>query len=251
MSRLELRAYELGRVAYREAWALQRSLAVAVERREQPDTLLLLEHPHVFTMGRRGDPANLVWSAEECARRGVEVVWIDRGGDATYHGPGQLVAYGIVDLARLETDILRYVHGLEAALVEFLAPLGIAGRPSEDGMIGVWALPPGGTVTEKVAAIGVKATHGVTSHGLALNLTTDLSIFNAGIVPCGLAGRHATSVEALTGRRLERVAAGRDLAPQVARALGMELVWGAPEELGALPPAPPEPEPIRSQLPVP
>ncbi|MBO0701350.1 MAG: lipoyl(octanoyl) transferase LipB, partial [Candidatus Dormibacteraeota bacterium] len=181
MSRPELRTYELGRLPYREAWALQRSLVVAVERREQPDTLLLLEHPHVFTMGRRGDPEHLIWNADECARRGVDVIWIDRGGDATYHGPGQLVAYGIVDLARLGTDILRYVHGLEAALVEFLAPLGIEGRPSEDGMIGVWALPAGGRITEKVAAIGVKATRGITSHGLALNLTTDLSIFNGGI----------------------------------------------------------------------
>ncbi|MGH7922898.1 MAG: lipoyl(octanoyl) transferase LipB, partial [Candidatus Dormibacteraceae bacterium] len=133
MSRLELRTYDLGRVPYRDAWGLQRSLAVAVQRREQPDTLLLLEHPHVFTMGRRGDPANLLWSPEVCAARGVEVVWIDRGGDATYHGPGQLVAYGIVDLARLDSDILRYVHGLESAIVDYLAPLGIEGRPSEDG----------------------------------------------------------------------------------------------------------------------
>lgn len=244
MSARELRVYEMGRVPYREAWALQRSLVLAVERREQPDTLLLLEHPHVFTMGRRGDPGNLIWTPDECARRGVEVVWIDRGGDATYHGPGQLVAYGIVDLARLGSDILRYVHGLEAALVDFLAPLGIAGRPSEDGMIGVWAVPPGGSVSEKVAAIGVKATRGITSHGLALNLTTDLSIFNTGIVPCGLAGRRATSVEALTGRRLEREASGRDLAPRVARTFGFDLRRGARGELTALPQPPPEPIPI-------
>lgn len=234
-SRLELRAYELGRVPYRDAWALQRSVLLAVERRELPDTLLLLEHPHVFTMGRRGDPANLVWTPEECARRGVDVIWIDRGGDATYHGPGQLVAYGIVDLERLGSDILRYVHGLEAALVDHLAPLGMAGTASEDGMIGVWALPPGGSTTEKVAAIGVKATRGITTHGLALNLTTDLSIFNSGIVPCGIAGRRATSVEALTGRRLERVAAGRDLAPLLASTLGMELVWGDTADLAGLP----------------
>ena len=250
MSRLELRAYELGRVPYRDAWALQRSLVVAVERREQPDTLLLLEHPHVFTMGRRSDPANLIWTPEECDRHGVEVVWIDRGGDATYHGPGQLVAYGVVDLARLGSDILRFVHGLEASVVDFLAPFGIAGRASEEGMIGVWALPPGASTTEKVAAIGVKATRGVTSHGLALNLTTDLSIFNAGIVPCGLAGRRATSVQALTGRRLERVAAGQRLAPEVARTLGMDLLWGSATELMRLPEPPPEPEPIQRELPI-
>lgn len=250
MRRLELRAYELGQVPYREAWALQRSLVQAVERRDQPDTLLLLEHPHVFTMGRRSDPANLVWTPRECARHGVEVVWIDRGGDATYHGPGQLVGYGIVDLARLGSDILRYVHGLEAALVDFLAPLGIAGRASEDGMIGVWALPPGGSTTEKVAAIGVKATRGITSHGLALNLTTDLSIFNAGIVPCGLAGRRATSVEALTGRRLGRERAEAELAPHVARTLGMELRWRNSDDLAGLPEPPPEPEPLPREVPI-
>lgn len=250
MSRLELRAYELGEVPYREAWALQRSLALAVEQRRQPDTLLLLEHAHVFTMGRRSDPRNLIWTPEECARHGVEVVWIDRGGDATYHGPGQLVAYGMVDLARLGSDILRYVHGLETALVELLVRWGIAGRASEDGMIGVWALKPGGSTTEKVAAIGVKATRGITSHGLALNLTTDLSIFNTGIIPCGLAGRRATSVEALTGRRLDRVAAGRDLAYLVAGTLGMELVWGTSTDLCELPEPPPEPEPIPRELPI-
>jgi lipoyl(octanoyl) transferase len=247
VSRLELRAYELGPVAYRDAWALQRSLVLAVERREQPDTLLLLEHPHVFTMGRRSDPRNLIWTPDECAGRGVDVVWIDRGGDATYHGPGQLVAYGIVDLTRLDSDILRYVHGLERALVDFLAPLGIEGRASEDGMIGVWALPPGGSTSEKVAAIGVKATRGITSHGLALNLTTDLSIFNTGIIPCGLAGRRATSVEALTGSRLERAAAGCRLAPHVARTLGFKLLWGETRELATLPQAPPEPDTYSSE----
>ena len=117
-------------------------------------------------------------------------------------------------------------------------------------MIGVWALPPGGSTTEKVAAIGVKATRGITGHGLALNLTTDLSIFNTGIVPCGLTGRRATSVEALTGRRPERAAAGRDLAPQVARTLGVDLRWGDASDLAGLPEPPPEPDPIAREVPI-
>lgn len=236
-----VRACWLGRVPYREAWDLQARLVQELRAGRGRDTLLLLEHPHVFTMGRRSDPHNLVWTPAECARRGVEVVWIDRGGDATYHGPGQLVAYGIVDLSRLGSDILRYVHALEGALVDLLAPLGVEGRASEEGMIGVWALPPGGSTSEKVAAIGVKATRGVTSHGLALNLTTDLSIFNTGIVPCGLVGRRATSVEALTGRRLERTAVGPEVASQLARTLGFALRWGEPDELEKLPP-PTEPD---------
>ena len=233
-----LRAYELGTIPYRAAWDLQRALAAAVEAREHPDTLLLLDHPHVFTMGRRADPANLVWSEEQCAARGVEVVWVDRGGDVTYHGPGQLVGYGIVDLARLGSDVLRYVHGLESALVEYLAPFGIAGRPSEDGMIGVWAMPPGGTVTEKVAAIGVKATHGITTHGFALNLTADLSIFNEGIVPCGIAGRRATSVAALTGRVVDRRQAARAVAARVAGTFKFTLEWGDTASIRGLPATP-------------
>ncbi|MFZ0215208.1 MAG: lipoyl(octanoyl) transferase LipB [Candidatus Dormiibacterota bacterium] len=231
MLRQPLRAYDIGTLPYREAWALQRALAAAVEAREQPDSLLLLDHPHVFTMGRRGDPANLVWSERRCAERGVEVVWVDRGGDATYHGPGQLVGYGIVDLTRLGSDILRYVHGLETAIVDYLAPFGIAGNASEDGMIGVWARPPAGGVAEKVAAIGVKATRGITTHGFALNLTTDLSIFNEGIVPCGIRGRRATSVAALTGRTVERRDAARAVAPHLARTFDLTLEWGDPAEL--------------------
>src|SRR5919109_2647049 len=120
-----VRAYWLAEVPYRQAWDLQRGLVDAVRSGEHPGALLLLEHPHVFTIGRRGDGSTLLWSQEECARRGVEVVWSDRGGDATYHGPGQLVGYPILDLKALGSDILLHIRGLETSLIAYLKSLGI------------------------------------------------------------------------------------------------------------------------------
>lgn len=238
-----LRAYWLGRVPYRTCWDLQRSLVDAVREGRQPDTFLLLEHPRVFTMGRRGQADHLIWSEEECARRGVEVVWSDRGGDATYHGPGQLVGYGILDLARLGVDILAYVHGLERSLIDYLASLGIVSEAGGPGLTGVWSRAEGPQrPLEKVAAIGCKLNHSITSHGFALNLTTDLEIFNEGIVPCGLTGKRATSVQALTGAQIAVEDAGGSYLPFLTRTLGLEPVWGETSELEALPP--PEPEPV-------
>jgi lipoyl(octanoyl) transferase len=228
-------AYWLGSVPYRRAWELQRSLVAAVRARRQPDTLLLLEHPAVFTIGRRGDGSSLIWSPEECRRRGVELVWTDRGGDATYHGPGQLVGYPIVDLGRLDTDVLRFIRSLEASLVSFLDQLGIAAVPGGKGLTGVWS---GGA---KVAAIGIKLNQEVTSHGFALNLTTDLEVFNQGIVPCGLVGRRATSVAELGGPELAVAEAARRYPPHFAAAFGVRMDWGEPAELAQLPPAGPEP----------
>jgi lipoate-protein ligase B len=192
-----VRAYWLAEVPYRQAWDLQRALVDAVRSGAHPGALLLLEHPHVFTIGRRGDGSTLLWSEQECARRGVDVVWTDRGGDATYHGPGQLVGYPVLDLSRLESDILRHIRDLEKSLVAYLRTIGIDSEAGPTGMTGVWS---GGA---KVAAIGVKLNQTVTSHGFALNLTTDLDIFNTGIVPCGLVGKRATSVLDLGGPRVE------------------------------------------------
>jgi lipoate-protein ligase B len=191
--------------------------------------VLLLEHPHVFTIGRRGDGSTLLWSAEECERRGVEVVWTDRGGDATYHGPGQLVGYPILDLQRLESDILRHIRDLEGSLVSYLETLGLESEPGPPGMTGVWS------AGAKVAAIGVKLNQTVTSHGFALNLTTDLDIFNTGIVPCGLVGKRATSVLELGGPRLSVEQAARDYLPHFARTFGIEPEPGESDELAALP----------------
>ncbi|MGI8563835.1 MAG: lipoyl(octanoyl) transferase LipB [Candidatus Dormibacter sp.] len=234
-----VRACWLGSVPYRGAWNLQRALVEGVKAGREPDTLLLLEHPAVFTIGRRGDGSTLLWTAEECARRGVEVVWSDRGGDATYHGPGQLVGYPILNLPGLGSDILRHIRGLERSLMAYLASLGIASEPGGRGLTGVWsrgsALPSPG----KVAAIGVKLNQRVISHGFALNLTSDLNTFNAGIVPCGLSGKRATSVLELRGPRLSVQEAACGYAPFFAAEFGVSLHWSAPDTL---------PEPVAGQL---
>ena len=223
-SRPEAIAYWLGRVPYREAWELQRALVADVRTGRRPDTLLLLEHEHVFTIGRAGKGEHLLWDEAECRRRKVEVIWSDRGGDATYHGPGQLVGYPILDIRRLGHDVLSYLSALESSLIEYLASLGIPSEPGGRGLTGVWS---GG---EKVAAIGVKMNHSVVSHGFALNLTTDLGYFD-GIVPCGLVGKRATSVEKLGGGRVETEVAAGAYAACFAEAFGLELRWGNSKDL--------------------
>jgi lipoate-protein ligase B len=227
-----VRVYWLGSVPYREAWALQRALVAAVRAGERPDSLLLLEHPAVFTIGRRGDGSMLLWTEAECARRGVEVVRTDRGGDVTYHGPGQLVGYPILDLTRLASDILRHIRDLEGSLIAYLAALGIDSEAGGTGMTGVWS---GGA---KVGAIGVKLNQHVTSHGFALNLTSDLDVFNSGIVPCGLAGKRATSVLELGGPSIAVADAAPAYLPHFGRGFGVDVAWGTPAELHSLPPAP-------------
>lgn len=233
---LAVRAYWLGRIAYRVCWDLQRSIVDAVLAGAQPHTLLLLEHPPVFTIGRRGDGSTLLWSEQECLRRGVEVVWTDRGGDATYHCPGQLVGYPILDLPRLGSDILAHVRGLERSLIAYLAGLGIDSEPGGRGMTGVWS-GDGGPAGGKIAAIGVKLTQRVTSHGFALNLTSDLGTFNAGIVPCGLIGKRATSVAELGGPMVAVDEAARAYVPHFGAEFGVTVEWGGANELRALPPA--------------
>jgi lipoyl(octanoyl) transferase len=244
LSERVVRACWLGCVPYREAWGLQRALVEAVGAGRHPDTLLLLEHPPVFTIGRRGDGSTLLWTEAECARRGVEIVWSDRGGDATYHGPGQLVGYPIVDLRRLESDVIRLVHGVERSLIAYLATLGIESEAGGTGLVGVWS---GGA---KVAAIGVKVHRQVTSHGFALNLTTDTEVFNSGIVPCGLTGRRATSVLELGAPPVAVQDAARDYVEHFGRTFGVGVRWTAANELRALP-VPPEPAPPRTLLNVP
>jgi lipoyl(octanoyl) transferase len=231
-----VRAYWLGRVPYREAWDVQRAVVAAIRAGGHPDSLLLLEHQHVFTIGRRGDGSTLLWDEAECARRGVDIVWSDRGGDATYHGPGQLVGYPLLDLPRLGSDILRHIRDLERSLIAYLAALGIPSEPGGRGLTGVWS------DGAKVGAIGVKLNQHVTSHGFALNLTTDLDVFNGGIVPCGLVGKRATSVLELGGPRIEVAEAARAYVPHFAGVHGVSVDWGDPAELRALPGPAPEGE---------
>jgi lipoyl(octanoyl) transferase len=216
-----VRACWLGSVPYREAWDLQAALVSAV-RNGETDTLLLLEHPNVFTMGKAASAEHLLWDEVELRRRDVDVIWSDRGGEATYHGPGQLVGYPIVDLARFGLTIPGYLESLEESIIDYLGALDIDAVSGEPGLTGVWH------AGEKLAAIGVKLNRSIVSHGFALNLTTDLTYFD-GIVPCGHAEKRPTSVEAVSGRRIETERAARDYARHFERVLDAEVSW-APAE---------------------
>ena len=193
---LEVR--RLGRVDYTEALALQTHLVEERRAGRIGDTLLLLEHPPVITLGAktRGRRANIVASAETLAREGVEVIEAGRGGDVTYHGPGQLVGYPILDLRPDRCDVHRYVRDLESALIEAVRTLGVSAT-RVPGLTGVWAGPAGREA--KLAAIGVRISRWITSHGFALNVGTDLRHFDL-IVPCGIVDRGVTSLERLLGR---------------------------------------------------
>ncbi|MEO8482172.1 MAG: lipoyl(octanoyl) transferase LipB [Acidobacteriota bacterium] len=187
----------LGRVDYAEALELQRTLVEERRAGHIGDTLLLLEHPPVITLGARSRHArtNIVASAEELAAAGVSVHDTGRGGDVTYHGPGQLVGYPILDLRPDRQDVHRYVRDIEEVLIRAIAGFGVSGTRIP-GLSGVWAGPLG--QEEKVAAIGVRISRWITSHGFALNISTDLRHFQL-IVPCGIADRGVTSLERLTG----------------------------------------------------
>jgi lipoyl(octanoyl) transferase len=219
-----VRACWLGRTPYREAWDLQAELVSALRDGHAHDTLLLLEHPHVFTMGKAAMPDHLLWDEKEQARRDVDVIWSDRGGEATYHGPGQLVGYPILDLSHFELSIPQYLERLEQSLIDYLQDLGIDSEPGEPGLTGVWS---GG---EKVVAIGIKLNRSIVSHGFALNLTTDLGYFD-GIIPCGHADKRPTSVEAITGQRVETPAAARAYAEHFSRVFGAVLEWRSDQKV--------------------
>jgi lipoyl(octanoyl) transferase len=171
---------DLGRMRYADALARQLKVVEQRKRSEGVDTLFFVEHPHVVTMGRNGKEHNVLASPEILARTGIEFYETDRGGDVTYHGPGQIVGYPILDLREWKRDVHAYFHGVEQALIDALAVFGItAGRIPERGYEGVWVRGA------KVAAIGIHISRWITSHGFALNLDTDLSYFQY-IVPCGL-----------------------------------------------------------------
>lgn len=196
MTQLEVRL--LGLIPYEEAWALQKELAVARAKNEISDTLLLLQHPHTYTLGSSGKRENLLWREEECHEKGISILKVDRGGDITYHGPGQLVGYPIMQLARdsIRADVVKYVRQLEEVLIVALSAFGVQGQRLE-GLTGVWV--QGDVELEKIAAIGVKVTaRGITQHGFALNINTDMNYFK-GIIPCGIDDRPVTSLEQLCG----------------------------------------------------
>lgn len=194
---------DLGLIEYERAWKLQDEYAAEIAQGKRPPTLLLLEHPHVYTFGRKGHAENLLWDEKQLKERNISVHWVDRGGDVTYHGPGQLVGYPLFPLGKLdernrapEADYVGYVRNLEKALIAALANLGLAAG-QRSGLTGVWiqadvysrcprCKPEDRKKPAKIAAIGVKVdAHGVTRHGFALNVNPDMEYWD-GIIPCGL-----------------------------------------------------------------
>jgi lipoate-protein ligase B len=217
-----LTASWLGRVEYPAAWSWQRELFLSRLDGDRGDTLMLLEHPPTYTLGRRATPEDLVYGETQRSARGISLYEVDRGGRATYHGPGQLVGYPIMELGE-RYDVLSYLRKLEEVLIKTSADLGVDARRDSEHT-GVWV------DNNKIGAIGVKITRGITMHGFAFNVTTDLSMFG-GIVPCGIQDRWVTSVEAETGVRPSLKEVGSIAANHLADVFGMALTWTHPGSL--------------------
>lgn len=184
----------LGLIPYGEAHELQKQLVEKRKADEIPDTFLLLQHPHVITLGRAADRTNILADEATRARFGVELHETGRGGDVTYHGPGQLVGYPIIKLLPGRQDIRRYVRDIQEALIRTAADFGVTAEPRGGEFVGVWV------GDKKLAAIGIRISRWVTMHGFAFNVTTDLDYFQL-IVPCGIRGHGVTSLQQLTGRQ--------------------------------------------------
>lgn len=221
------RTIDLGRIAYGEALALQQRLVVARKNGTIPDLVLFCEHPHVITLGRNGKRENLHVSEDFLREKGVEFHHTNRGGDITYHGPGQIVAYPILDLNGIRRDVVWYVRRLEQSMIEATSSFGVRAFRIP-GCTGVWADGnAGGDANsgghEKLASIGVRISRWVTSHGCAYNVSTDLSFFDL-ITPCGIAGCRATSLEKLVRTSVTRADAIGRLTQGFSNAFGLELV---------------------------
>jgi lipoyl(octanoyl) transferase len=214
----------LGTVPYLPTWELQDELAQQRRERRIGDRLLLLEHFPVYTIGRGGDEANLLATPDRLRQLGAEFVRIDRGGDITFHGPGQLVAYPIVEL-KDPLDLRRYVRTLEAAIIDTSARFGVRGDRLA-GHPGIWV-----DGERKLAAIGVRVKRGVTTHGLALNVNVDLAWFDE-MIPCGIPDKGVTSLARETGAPVPMDDVADELARQLARHFGLRVGEGAPGVIG-------------------
>jgi lipoate-protein ligase B len=200
---MKLNIIDLGLIEYERAWKLQDEYAAEIAVGKRPPTLLLLEHPHVYTFGRKGRAENLLWSEEQLKQKGLSIHWVDRGGDVTYHGPGQLVGYPLLPLGKVSTDnklpdadYVGYVRKLEKMLIVAMAQFGIV-TGQRSGLTGVWiqadvhsrcprCKPEDKQKPAKLAAIGVKVdVHGISRHGFALNVNPDMEYWE-GIIACGL-----------------------------------------------------------------
>jgi lipoyl(octanoyl) transferase len=236
---------DLGLIRFAEAFAVQKRVVAARKADAIGDVLLLCEHPHVITLGRNGNREHLLASERVLQQKNVEFHATNRGGDITYHGPGQVLGYPVVNLAAIRRDVVWYVRMLEEVMIRTCSDFGVAcGR--EPGKTGVWANPgtrppttetsegstPGtrGGETEKIGAIGVHISRWVTSHGFAFNVSTDLRFFDL-IVPCGIAGRAATSLEKVLGRGVQVTQVAPNLARHFGEVFGLEMQATAREDL--------------------
>jgi len=238
-----LAVHWLGTIPYDDARQLQEDLASEIGAGARGPTLLLLEHPHVYTFGRRGQEANLLWDQAELDKRDLQVRWIDRGGDVTYHGPGQLVGYPLFPLGHLlddghlpQADYVGYIRRLEESLIHALAELGLASGQIS-GLTGVWIQPDVASrcphcppqarkVPSKIASIGVKVdAHGISRHGFALNVNPDMSYWD-GIIACGLVDHPQISLADLLDPPPLMAAVSRIVAEALAAGFGFaEIDW--------------------------
>lgn len=187
-----MKIIDLGIKPYRDVWELQKNLvSKQLCESESQEPILLVEHPHVYTLGFHGDEGHLIANAKQLEEMGAELIRIERGGDITYHGPGQLVVYPIINLRRRNLGVKQYVEILETAVIKTLAEFGIKAS-CNDHEIGVW-IDYDSPQARKICAIGIKVSRGVTMHGLALNVNTELSAFG-NIIPCGIADKQVTSM---------------------------------------------------------
>lgn len=217
----------LGRIRYKKAWDLQEELFQSVVDAKvhhtlpKPQYLLFCEHEPVYTLGKSGNRQNLLIAEQVCRSKNIDYYPIDRGGDITYHGPGQLVAYPIIDMEEFHVGVKAYVHKLEEVVIQTLRPYGIAAEKDEKAM-GVWIDAQRPAKARKICAIGVRTSRFVTMHGLALNVNTDLAYFNY-INPCGFTDRGVTSMQRELGREMDFREVSDRLRTAFANLFGMEF----------------------------
>ena len=220
----------LGKMEYEPAWELQRQIqeSLIAAKRSQPPVsrdhvLLLVEHPPVYTLGKSGDEQNLLADEAALAARGASFHRVDRGGDITYHGPGQIVGYPLLDLERFKTDIHWYLRNLEEMVIRTCRDYGLT-ADRVDGRTGVWIQGDEKGPERKICAMGIRCSRWVTMHGFAFNVNTDLSFFDA-IVPCGISDRGVTSLSNELGQVMDEDEAGRRLVSHFQQLFGAEVVW--------------------------
>jgi lipoate-protein ligase B len=219
---IPLQVSNIGRTRYAAAWSLQQRLWELRHSGATEDLLLFTEHEHVYTFGKSGDNNHLLASEEELKSEGIEVFYIDRGGDVTYHGPGQIVGYPIIDLKNYFQDIHRYLRNIEEVIIKTLEKFEIVAEREKD-MTGVWVNG------EKIAAIGVKVSRWVTMHGFALNVNTELKKFDR-IIPCGIFHKGVTSMKKVLGREISLDSVRMGIVDSFSTVFGCSPKWIAKED---------------------